>query len=122
MRREATPTAGDEARALRAQAQLLELVPEAILVREVGTAAIVYWNRGAEELYGWPRTEALGRVSHDLLRTEFPCPLGDIEAALAEHGRWEGELRQTTRDGRRLQVVSRWAVQRDGDGQPIAYL
>src|ERR671939_76061 len=122
MRGKATPTAGDEARTLRAQAQLLELVPEAILVREVGTAPIVYWNRGAEELYGWPRAEALGRVSHDLLRTEFPCALGEIEAALAEHGRWEGELRQTTRNGRSLRVLSRWAVQRDQQGQPIAYL
>jgi PAS domain S-box-containing protein len=109
-------------RTLRSQAQLVELAPEAILVREVGTAFILFWNRGAEELYGWPRTQALGRVSHDLLRTEFPCALGDIEAALAEHGRWEGELRQRTRDGRRLQVLSRWAVQRDEQGQPIAYL
>jgi PAS domain S-box-containing protein len=116
------PTVGDDARALRAQAQLLELVPEAILVREVGTAAIVYWNRGAEELYGWTRAEALGRVSHDLLRTEFPCPLGEIEAELDQHGRWQGELVHTTRDGRHLVVRSQWAVQTDERAQPIAYL
>src|ERR687884_444431 len=120
MRGDRTPTAGDDARALRAQAQLLELVPEAILVREIGSAAIVFWNRGAEELYGWTRAEAVGRVSHELLRTEFPCPLHEIEADLLQRGRWEGELVQTTREGRHLVVSSRWALQRDERARPLA--
>ena len=55
----------------RRQARLLELSREAILAWELG-GAIVYWNTGAEELYGYPRGEAVGRVSHQLLRTVHP--------------------------------------------------
>jgi PAS domain S-box-containing protein len=37
---------------------------------------ITFWNRRAEVLYGWRKEEAVGRVSHDLLRTQFPQPIG----------------------------------------------
>src|SRR5205085_432959 len=93
------PHPGEDWRTLRSQAQLVELAHEAILVREVGSGAILFWNRGAEELYGWPRAEALGQISHKLLRTEFSCSLHEIERELTEHGRWQGELAHTTRDG-----------------------
>src|ERR687884_2110289 len=53
------------------QAQLLELAADAILVRDVGTGRIRYWNRGAEQLYGWSRAEALGQVAGRLLQTQF---------------------------------------------------
>ncbi len=116
------PNPGEDWRALRAQAELVELVPEAILVHEIGTGALRFWNRGAEQMYGWQRCEALGRVSHELLETEFPRPLEAIEAELASRGGWEGELVQSTRDGRRIVVASRWAVQRDERGLPVASL
>src|SRR5437660_12248080 len=109
-------------RAIRAQAQLIELAPEAILVREIGSGVILFWNRGAEELYGYTRQQALGQVSHALLRTEFAEPLVDIEARLVQTGRWEGELRHTTRDGRQILVTSKWAIQADDAGEPVAYL
>src|SRR5215472_7774596 len=109
-------------RALRAQAQLIELAAAAILVRELGTGVILFWNRGAEEVYGWTAVEALGRVSHQLLKTEFPQPLAQIEATLEKHGRWAGELGHTTRDGRQIVVASRWAVASDDLGKPTAYL
>src|SRR5882672_10017657 len=60
------------------QAALLELAHDAIFVRD-NDARITYWNRGAEQTYGYARAEALGRVSHELLQTEFPFPLADIE-------------------------------------------
>src|SRR4051794_7513992 len=104
------------------QAGLVELAPSAIFVRHLETAEIRFWNRGAEELYGWSRAEAVGRVSHELLQTEFPRPMSEIEADLEQHGRWEGELAHSTRDGRRVRVKSRWAVQRDPDGRPMAFV
>jgi len=107
---------------LRAQAQLIELAAAAVLVRELGTGVILFWNRGAEEVYGWTRAEALGRVSHELLKTEFAQPLAQVESALQQHGRWAGELGHTTRDGRHIVVASRWAVARDDLGKPTAYL
>ena len=108
--------------ALRAQAELIELAPDAILVREIGTGVILFWNRGAQEMYGWRTDEAVGRISHDLLQTVFPLPIEEIEGELTQLGRWEGELEHTTRDGRRLVVASRWAVQTDEQKQPVAYL
>jgi PAS domain-containing protein len=71
---------------------------------------INFWNRDAEVLYGWRKEEAIGKVSHDLLQTEFPRPLEDIESELVRNGGWEGKLVHTTRDGRRVTVRSQWSL------------
>src|SRR5262249_30117076 len=66
------------------------------------------------ELYGWTKQEAIGRVSHDLLKTQFPKPLEEIESELVRNGRWEGKLVHTTREGKRVIVESRWSLELDG--------
>jgi PAS domain S-box-containing protein len=106
---------------LRRAAALLDLTHEAILVLDLDET-IRFWNRGAAELYGWRAEDALGRVAYRLLATRFPRPLEAIKAELLEHGRWEGDLAQTRRDGAPLVVSSRWALQRDASGQPLAFL
>ena len=105
----------------REQAALIDLAHDAIIVRDVANR-IVLWNHGAEELYGWKRDEAEGRISHELLKTRFPSPLGEIETLLLQAGHWEGELHHTTRDGRTIVVESRWVVQRGDTGSPAAFL
>ncbi len=104
---------------IRQQARLLDLAP--VLVRDIENR-IVLWTLGAEELYGYTREEALGRVSHELLQTEFPQPLEEIEKTLGAHGVWEGELGHLTRDGNRLVVASQWVVYHDSKGNPIRTL
>lgn len=91
----------------RRQAQLLDQAYEPILVRD-HQDRIIYWNRGAERLYGWAASAALGRVSHDLLQTTFSQPLEEIAAQLESQGHWEGELLHLTRSGQRVMVLSRW--------------
>ncbi len=81
---------------------------------------ITLWTGGMEELSGWPRAEALGRVSHSLLKTEFPRPLPEIRADLLRDGHWEGKLTHTRKDGGRVVVASRWVLQLDEQGRPAA--
>ncbi|MFT3775161.1 MAG: PAS domain S-box protein [Minicystis sp.] len=104
--------------ALKWQAGLLNEAHDAILVWELG-GGIVYWNQGAQALYGWTASEALGRVSHDLLATEHAKGMGVVEHTLAREGRWEGELCHTTRDGRKVTVESRHVLMRSGRGRPL---
>jgi PAS domain S-box-containing protein len=106
---------------LREQANLLNLTHDAIYVREMN-GAVKYWNRGAEELYGWSVEQAIGRVSQEFLKTIFPAPMQQIEEEVADAGRWEGELVQTKKDGSQVIVASRWSLQRDDSGAPVAVL
>jgi PAS domain S-box-containing protein len=107
---------------LRRQAELLDLAHDAIFVREWHTGVITYWSRGAERTYGWTPAEALGKTSYGLLDTQFPEPLSEMEDQLVEWGRWEGELVQRRRDGSAIVADSRWALQRDHRGEPLAIL
>ncbi|HKP02686.1 MAG TPA: ATP-binding protein [Chthoniobacterales bacterium] len=106
---------------LRQRASLLDLTHDTVFVRDMQDV-ITYWNRGAEELYGWSRQEAVGQVTHQLTRTIFPAPLAEINAQLLRTGRWEGELIHTTRDGTQVVVASRWSLQYDERGNPSAIL
>jgi PAS domain S-box-containing protein len=106
---------------LREQARLLDLTHDTVFVRDLSDA-ITYWNRGAEELYGWGRAEVCGKVSHQILKTTFPAPLDQINAELLRTGRWEGELVNQKRDGTQIVVASRWSLQRDKQGRPTAIL
>ena len=106
---------------LQQQAALLDLAQDAIFVRDF-QARIVYWNRGAQSTYGFRAEEALGHSSHELLQTKFPIPLNEIEEKLAKFGQWQGELKHVTKDGRAIVVASRWSIQKDPQGTPVACL
>jgi PAS domain S-box-containing protein len=100
-------------RALSEQARLLDLSNDAIFVRD-GADRITYWNRAAAELYGFTREEALGRVSHDLLSTQFPAPLEKINEQLHHDERWRGELVHIAKNGTKVIVASRWVLDQKG--------
>ena len=106
---------------LRQMSHLIDLAHDAIFIRgRDGT--IRSWNRGAEQMYGWSREEALGHISHDLLGTRFPVSLAELEDRLARHGSWEGELIHSRRDGARIVVASRQVLDREVRGEPTDVL
>src|SRR5271157_5752473 len=106
---------------LREQAALLNLTHDTVFVMDMD-GVIKYWNRAAEERYGWTADQAVGRVVHDLLKTVFPAPLDKIKAEVTRAGRWEGELLQTKKDGSQLVAASRWSLERGKRGEPVAIL
>jgi PAS domain S-box-containing protein len=102
---------------LRERADLLELATEAIMVRDLN-GVLQFWNAGAEALYGWGRHEVLGKKIHEVLQTGFPeGSFGSeaAESALAENGKWYGDVTQVTRDGREIVVASRRALKAEGN-------
>ena len=110
-----------QAEQLRMQSELIELSHDAILVRDAGNR-VLSWNAGAAELYGWTAQEALGRITHVLLKTRFPISRADVDTHLEVVGYWEGELVHSRRDDTPVFVESRQAVVRDAQGQPMAIL
>jgi PAS domain S-box-containing protein len=103
-------------RRLAEQARLLDLTNEAILVRD-REDRITYWNHGAQEFYGYSAEEALGKLSHMLLRTEHPELLTEIYKKLERDGRWNGELVHKRKDRTKIFVMSHWALDRDEHGK-----
>jgi PAS domain S-box-containing protein len=103
---------------LRQKTELLKLSREAVLVVDLSDK-IAFWSDGAEQLYGWKRAEALGKSPLELLQTQLPRPVAQIETILRREPHWEGELKQTTRYGARISVSSRWALWRDLSGRTL---
>jgi len=101
------------------QARILELSHDTVIIRDPDDI-ILFWNDGAEHLYGWTRKEAVGRNCGELLQCEFPRT--EVGAALQETGHWSGELVRTRRDGTRLVLASRWLLRRDPDGRPVGVI
>jgi hypothetical protein len=108
-------------RVLAAHTALLDLVPDAIFARDA-QRRITFWNQGAQSTYGYTAAEALGTVPGELLRTQYPAALEEIERYVTETGGWEGDLIQHTKDDRRLVVESRWAAHYDESGHMAGLL
>jgi PAS domain S-box-containing protein len=98
------------------QAALLELTQDSVFVIDM-EGRVQFWSRGAEAMMGYSKAEAAGKIAHELLCTEFPMPFTEIQAELVQVGHWEGDLIKTARDGRRVVVAGRWAMQWGQRGQ-----
>ena len=106
---------------LRQTLEMLDLASDSIIIRDMDDR-IIYWNQGAEQLYGWTKAEVIGQYIHTFLQTVFPIPLATVLAEFFQQGSWEGELHHTRRNGQHIIVASRWTLQRDGEGKPCAQL
>lgn len=100
---------------------LSDRADNAMMIRDTD-GTIRYWNKGAQELYGWTSSEALGKSSHSLLKTQFPKPLPAIEREMMEKKFWYGELIHRRRDGSKVFVRSRWDLQQNPKDKTITVL
>src|SRR5262249_37276326 len=103
------------------QARMLDFANDTIMIRNLKDE-IVYWNKGAERLYGWGGEEAIGQYVHTFLKTKFPVSLKQALRNCKRDGYWDGVLIHTKRDGTQVTVASRWTMERDESGRPTAFL
>jgi two-component system cell cycle sensor histidine kinase/response regulator CckA len=106
---------------IREQAALLDQAQDAILVRDL-KQNILFWNKGAERIYGWTAAEAIGRNVVELLLKERSTQFETARQAVIDNGEWSGEVHQVRRDGAEIIVESRWTLVRDENGAPASIL
>jgi len=108
-------------RYLSAQAELFDLAHDAIITHDLD-GKINFWNQGAETTYGWKKEDVFEKFVHQLLHTDPAHFYTEIINGILVNGSWQGELIHTTRDGRKITVESRWALQKDESGEPVGIL
>lgn len=105
-------------RRIASQAALLDKTRDAMVVRGLDHT-IQYWNRGAESMYGWSASEAIGQSIRELLYDQ-PEAFDAATEAVISLGEWTGDIEQRTRDGRTLVASCRWSLVLDEHGEPEA--
>jgi two-component system, cell cycle sensor histidine kinase and response regulator CckA len=108
---------------IREQAELLDKAQDAIVVRGLDEK-ILFWNKGAERLYGWTPEEAVGRTARelDLLSELNEAAFEEGRNAVYAKGEWSGEFRQRDKHGEVIAVESRWTLVRSDSGEPRSIL
>lgn len=108
-------------RRIREQAEMLNQAREAIFITDLDNR-VIYWNAGAERIYGWRAEQALGKTAEDLVDASLMPALRVAREETFAKGQWSGELRMNTRERESLFVESRQTLIRDEAGRPKARL
>jgi PAS domain S-box-containing protein len=103
---------------LKRQGALLDISYEAFFSWNFN-GKIVFWNQGAERLYGYNSDEAIGWISHELLKTQLPHEFEEFMENLKREKTWTGELNHTTKNGKTIIVESRLQLIEDSEGKQI---
>jgi PAS domain S-box-containing protein len=103
------------------QAALIDQARDAIIQRDLDHT-ILFWNKGAERLYGWTAQEVIGRKTMDCICRTVPGRPDEIKQVVLAQGEWSGELNHLTKDQQTVTVESRWTLLRDDHGQPKSIL
>src|SRR6185295_3549922 len=106
---------------IKEQAALLDQAQDAILVRDLDQN-ILFWNKGAEKIYGWSAEEVIGKNAAELLLKDRSAQFDAARQAIIHEGEWQGEIHQVRRDGSEIIVASRWTLVRDEQGRPKSIL
>lgn len=102
---------------MREQAALLDHATDAIIVQDL-EGVVLYWNKSAERMYGWDSSEAKGKNVRDLYYKENLSQYSEARSALLKDGKWFGEIRQHTKDGKEIMAEGHWTLVPGDDGKP----
>lgn len=111
----------EKERELQQQTELLDLAHDMIIMHDL-EGRIIFWNKGAEKIYGWTQDEAIGKVAHKLFKSKFEESWMKIMATILRQETWEGEVVHLSKTGQRIVVESRWALQKNNQDQPCGIL
>ncbi|MEH1951508.1 MAG: PAS domain S-box protein [Nostoc sp.] len=106
---------------IREQAALLDITTDAIIVEDLHNQ-ILFWNQGAEKMYGWQVQEAQGKNAWELLSKKTSPLLSTAQKTVIERGMWQGELHKFTKNGKEIIIASRWTLMLDAVGLPKSIL
>nr|WP_272898079.1 PAS domain-containing sensor histidine kinase [Chlorogloeopsis fritschii] len=106
---------------IKEQAALLDVTTDAIFVRDL-ECRVLYWNSGAERLYGWQAAEVLGKNCCDFLYKQISPSVEEALKTVVEQGEWHGELNKITKSGQEIVVETSWTLMRDEAGKPKSIL
>ncbi|MCH9650492.1 MAG: PAS domain S-box protein [Deltaproteobacteria bacterium] len=103
------------------QVAMLNRTDDAVLVCTVEGAPI-FWNRGAEDLFGIASSDAGTLGLLDLLGDVKDLDLGELWKIVLKSGEWQGDLERPQGESRTQIVKTRWSLLRDDTGQPTSVL
>ncbi|MGB3137712.1 MAG: PAS domain S-box protein, partial [Nodosilinea sp.] len=106
---------------LKEQAKLIDIATDAFLVRDLNSR-LLFWSRGAEQIYGWQAEEVLGQNVDRLLNPELSHQVEAAWQAVLSRGEWQGEILKYTKANEMRTIESRWTLVRDSSGNPTAVL
>jgi PAS domain S-box-containing protein len=106
---------------LREQADIINRAHDAIIVCDLETRRVTFWNAGAQRLYGWTTEEAVGRSMDELIFAD-PSHVEALSKTLSSAGEFRGELRQIAKDRKELVVDGRATLVRDAESAPHSIL
>jgi PAS domain S-box-containing protein len=106
---------------IRQQAALLDITQDAVCVLRPD-GSIGYWNRAAEDIFGWTGAEAASRRAEELMGQGCEEDLRAALAQVVERGTWSGELRALTKARRPIVTLTRASAVRDEAGRPAGCL
>jgi two-component system, cell cycle sensor histidine kinase and response regulator CckA len=111
----------DTEQKIREQAALINIASDAIFLCDLDNH-IIFWNHGAERLYGWTAEEVSGKKASSLLYRELLPQVAEIPQVVFDQGEWQGELQKINKDDVRVIVATRLTLVRDDDGRPQSIL
>ncbi len=106
---------------LRFQADILNNVRDCVIVYNL-QGKIIYWNKGAEAIYGYSEEEIIGKDIKMLYLNRDKCYFElDLEGIL-KLGEYNGEWEGKRKDGSRVYVDVRETVMKDVNGKIIGVI